>query len=114
MHSGAADELAGPHGKIGRGFRHGPRAGRGARVEPRKEIEHRDFVVLKWAISMCFPASRTTTEMPFCASSLASVPPPAPEPMITTTAESFRSKGAGISVDKRTDRIVCATGRGRE
>ena len=28
-------------------------------------------------------------EMPFCASSLASVPPPAPEPMMTTTESSL-------------------------
>src|SRR5689334_211746 len=37
------------------------------------------------------PASRITTLTPFCASSLPSVPPPAPEPTITTTPLSFRS-----------------------
>src|SRR5271170_1107746 len=50
----------------------------------------------KSVISMRFPASRTTTEIPFFVSSFASVPPPAPEPMITTTEESFRSNFAGI------------------
>ena len=35
------------------------------------------------------PASSTTTSMPFCASSLASVPPPAPDPMTTTTLPSL-------------------------
>jgi hypothetical protein len=34
------------------------------------------------------PASRMTTSIPFCASSLPSVPPPAPEPMMTTTLSS--------------------------
>ena len=37
------------------------------------------------------PASSTTTSMPFCASSLARVPPPAPLPTTTTTPESSRS-----------------------
>src|SRR3954466_6450661 len=41
--------------------------------------------------SMRAPASRITTLTPFCAISLPSVPPPAPEPMITTTPLSFRS-----------------------
>src|SRR5438874_13653980 len=40
------------------------------------------------------PASRMTTLTPFCASSLPSVPPPAPEPTITTTPLSFRSNFA--------------------
>src|SRR5882672_671224 len=40
------------------------------------------------------PASRITTLMPFCASSLPSVPPPAPEPTITTTPPSLRSNFA--------------------
>src|SRR5690348_11697918 len=44
--------------------------------------------------SMRGPASRMTTLTPFCASSLPSVPPPAPEPTITTTLESFRSNFA--------------------
>jgi hypothetical protein len=35
-----------------------------------------------------------TTLTPFCASSLPSVPPPAPEPMITTTPLSLRSNFA--------------------
>ncbi len=34
------------------------------------------------------PASSSTTGMPFWQSSLARVPPPAPEPMITTTESS--------------------------
>ena len=38
------------------------------------------------------PASRHTTLTPFCANSLPSVPPPAPEPTITTTESSFLSK----------------------
>src|SRR5271170_3304766 len=50
----------------------------------------------KSVISMRRPASRTTTEIPFFASSFASVPPPAPEPMITTTDESLKSNFAGI------------------
>src|SRR3954467_15123120 len=40
------------------------------------------------------PASRITTLTPFCASSLPSVPPPAPEPTITTTPLSSRSNFA--------------------
>src|SRR5712672_1814077 len=44
--------------------------------------------------SMRAPASRMTTLTPFCASSLPSVPPPAPEPTITTTPLSFRSNFA--------------------
>src|SRR5215468_5898485 len=40
------------------------------------------------------PASRMTTLTPFCASSLPSVPPPAPEPTITITPLSFRSNFA--------------------
>src|SRR5438045_5379369 len=44
--------------------------------------------------SMRAPASRITTLTPFCASSLPSVPPPAPEPTITTTLLSFRSNCA--------------------
>src|SRR5579883_765197 len=43
------------------------------------------------------PASSTTTLMPFCASSLPSVPPPAPEPMITTTLSSFWLNVVAIS-----------------
>ena len=48
---------------------------------------------LFWKVSMLSwpPASSSTTLMPFCASSLPSVPPPAPEPMITTTESSVRS-----------------------
>ena len=42
----------------------------------------------KLALDCIAPASSTTTLMPFCASSLASVPPPAPEPMMTTTESS--------------------------
>jgi hypothetical protein len=45
----------------------------------------------KSSISMRGPASRMTTSMPFCASSLPNVPPPAPEPTMTTTPSSFRS-----------------------
>src|SRR5216684_3017992 len=40
------------------------------------------------------PASRITALTPFCASSLPSVPPPAPEPIMTTTLSSFRSNFA--------------------
>src|SRR4051794_25083766 len=47
--------------------------------------------------SMRDPASRITTLTPFCASSLPSVPPPAPEPTITTTPSSFRSNFAIVS-----------------
>src|SRR3954469_365417 len=43
------------------------------------------------------PASRITTLTPFCASSLPSVPPPAPEPTITTTPLSFRSNFAMLN-----------------
>src|SRR5207237_10337395 len=46
---------------------------------------------MKSWFSMRGPASRITTLTPFCASSLPSVPPPAPEPMITTTPLSFKS-----------------------
>jgi len=45
--------------------------------------------LMKSGISKRPPASRITTFTPFCASSLPSVPPPAPEPMITTTPSSF-------------------------
>src|SRR5262245_60971577 len=47
------------------------------------------------------PASRQTTSMPFCASSLESVPPPAPEPITTTTWSSFRSYFAAMSASLR-------------
>src|SRR5258705_9753206 len=50
-------------------------------------------LVKSW-FSMRAPASRITTLTPFCASSLPSVPPPAPEPTITTTLLSFRSNFA--------------------
>src|SRR5262245_17861739 len=43
------------------------------------------------------PASRQTTSMPFCASSLESVPPPAPEPITTTTPSLFRSYFAAMA-----------------
>src|SRR5438445_2295927 len=46
--------------------------------------------LLKSAISVRLPASRQTTLMPFWASSLESVPPPAPEPTTTTTLSSVR------------------------
>src|SRR3977135_2879313 len=46
------------------------------------------------------PASRITTLTPFCASSLPSVPPPAPEPTITTTPSSFRSNFAIVCPPK--------------
>src|SRR5215469_6629671 len=50
--------------------------------------------LMKSWFSMRGPASRITTLTPFCASSLPSVPPPAPEPTITTTPLSFRSNFA--------------------
>src|SRR5208282_1001928 len=71
-----------------------PEVVRGSNQVKRPNIPSSSF--WKSAISMRFPASRTTDEIPFCASSFASVPPPAPEPMITTTDESFRSNFAGI------------------
>src|SRR5262245_30749360 len=43
------------------------------------------------SISTRGPASRQTTSMPFCANSLDRVPPPAPEPMTTTTPSLFKS-----------------------
>ena len=46
----------------------------------------------KSSISWRGPASRMTTLMPLWASSLASVPPPAPEPMMTTTVSSVKSE----------------------
>src|SRR3954451_16183816 len=48
------------------------------------------------SISTRGPASRTTTLMPFWANSLPSVPPPAPEPTITTTPSSLRSNFASM------------------
>src|SRR5579859_1721021 len=63
---------------------------------------------LKSEISMRLPASSTTDEMPFCASSFASVPPPAPEPMITTTDESFRSNFAGMGSSQPIDIVESA------
>src|SRR5215831_15690670 len=50
--------------------------------------------LMKSWFSMRGPASRITTLTPFCASSLPSVPPPAPEPTITTRPLSFRSNFA--------------------
>ena len=49
------------------------------------------------------PASKTTTSIPFCASSLASVPPPAPEPTITTTESSSPSKVTAARSSKSSD-----------
>src|SRR5882757_7887927 len=54
--------------------------------------------------SMREPASRITTLTPFCASSLPSVPPPAPEPTITTTPLSFRSNFAMLNSSLGVDR----------
>src|ERR1700730_12014003 len=51
-------------------------------------------LLMKSCSSTRGPASRITTLTPFCASSLPSVPPPAPEPTITTTPSSFRSNFA--------------------
>src|SRR5215510_5771870 len=45
----------------------------------------------KSLISTRLPASRRTTLTPFWHSSLANVPPPAPEPIMTTTLSSFNS-----------------------
>ena len=45
--------------------------------------------LMKSENSTRLPASSTTTLTPFCASSLPSVPPPAPDPTMTTTLSSF-------------------------
>jgi len=47
--------------------------------------------LMKSSYSMRLPASSMTTSMPFWASSLPRVPPPAPEPMMTTTPSSLSS-----------------------
>src|SRR5207248_2273960 len=54
--------------------------------------------LMKSVYSWRSPASSTTTLMPFCASSLPSVPPPAPEPMITTTLSSFWLNVAAMAI----------------
>ena len=61
-----------------------------------RKLFHSSF----WKVSMlsCLPASSITTLMPFWASSLPSVPPPAPEPTITTTESSLSSNVAMIIV----------------
>ena len=51
------------------------------------------------SFSMRGPASRQTTSMPFWANSLESVPPPAPEPITTTTPSSLRSYFAAMGGD---------------
>src|SRR5690606_15503311 len=47
-----------------------------------------------------------TTETPFCASSFASTPPPAPVPITTTTLSSLRSKGAAMILSPSEPRDV--------
>src|SRR3984893_16040054 len=54
-------------------------------------------LLTKSCISVRGPASRITTLTPFWANSLPNVPPPAPEPTITTTPSSFRSNFAMTS-----------------
>ena len=60
----------------------------------------------KSSISWRGPASRMTTLMPLWASSFASVPPPAPEPMMTTTVSSVKSNFAAM------DFLQVSCGRG--
>src|ERR1700691_371156 len=55
-------------------------------------------LLMKSCNSVRGPASRITTLTPFCASSFPNVPPPAPEPMMTTRLSSFRSNFAMIEV----------------
>ena len=91
----AADRLDDPGRQVGEVLGDPPASGRRAHVLPGELGEAVPFVVDEvLRFSMRGPASRITTLTPFCASSLPSVPPPAPEPTITTTPPSFRSNFA--------------------
>src|ERR1700744_5358702 len=76
-------------GRFGKSFatRHEPDVVRVSSHESILKASHSD--VEKSPCVCDLPASSTTTSMPFCASSFASVPPPAPDPMTTTTLPSL-------------------------
>jgi hypothetical protein len=68
--------------------RHVPEVVRGSSQEICPKLAHSSF--WKSSISWRPPASRITVSTPFIASSAPSVPPPAPEPITTTTESSFK------------------------
>ena len=97
VHGRAADRLDDPGRQVGEVLRHAPVAGGRALVDQAIWAKLAHSSLTKSCISMRPPASRMTTLTPFWASSLPSVPPPAPEPTMTTTPSSFRSNFAMLN-----------------
>jgi len=89
VRGGAPHGLADPGGQPGKVLGHAPAARRGACVSQASWLNDFHSSLMKLALLWAPPASSTTTLMPFWHNSLASVPPPAPDPMMTTTESSF-------------------------